>query len=131
MSAPAPTTGEIARFALSLPCTLCGVSPGDRCPATGASWKAVCKARFIEAAIEVRNAWKAENPSAETLEACARHDLATEQGCFMREVDPSLVTAAALVNRYGMAQAEAHRTVTWYASRYTLPHPLRFGADPA
>lgn len=50
-------------------------------------WFASLTAEQRTAYVEKKIAEKADRPpSAEALEACARLDLATERGCFMREV---------------------------------------------
>lgn len=81
------TSEQVADWAwANLTCPECGSRPKSACIPLPEPPRTVCRERFIAAVIELKNARKAARPNRAALEASARLDLATERGCFMREV---------------------------------------------
>jgi hypothetical protein len=75
------------------------------------AWWASLTPAEQQAYIERRQAARAAEPSAEAREAEARLDLATQRGCFMRDIPDRDVTAllTARGNGYGSAAAQRGR----------------------
>jgi hypothetical protein len=88
------TSQEIADHArASTACPTYGAGPGSACTPPPEPPRTVCRARFVAAAIELKNQRRAAAPSPEDREACARLDLATERGTFMADIAAADVAA--------------------------------------